>query len=179
MSSVRPVPDVDPDAEAEVDLGHYARLLLTRWWLLVAGLVIGAIVGYLTTVTGAQFYRAQALVYMGQPLGAISSNPIQALNTNQAAAHSIITSEEVVRRVARLTGLTEGKLRSGSTAQAVPGSFTKPGQAPLINVIVKGSERTKVRNAANALAAVLVGKLSGATRQKIGLLEQQRASDLR
>src|SRR5215470_338524 len=119
MSSVRPVPDVDPDAEAEVDLGHYARLLLTRWWLLLAGVVVGAIIGYLTTVTGAQFYRAQALVYMGQPLGAISSNPIQALNTNQAAAHAIITSDAVVQRVARKVGLTPGQLRSRSSAQAV------------------------------------------------------------
>ena len=179
MSSVRPVPEPDPDAEAEVDLGHYARLVVARWWLLVAGLVVGAIIGYLTTVTGAQFYRAQALVYMGQPLGAISSSPIQALNTNQAAAHAIITSDEVVRAVARRTGLTVGKLRSGSTAQAVAGSFTKPGQAPLINVIVKGSEPTKVKNAANALAAVLVAKLATATQSKIALLSQARASDLK
>src|SRR5262249_2016317 len=179
MSSVRPVPEPDPDAEAEVDLGHYARLLVVRWWLLVAGLVVGAIIGYLTTVTGPQFYRAQTLVYMGQPLGAISSSPIQALNTNQAAAHAIITSDEVVRAVARRTGLTTGRLRSGSTAQAVAGSFTKPGQAPLINVIMKGSEPTKVRNAANALAAVLVSKLATATKTKVVLLTQQREADLR
>src|SRR5262245_52265272 len=177
MSAARPAPDLE--AEADVDLSHYGRLLLARWWLLVAGVVVGAIIGYLTTVTGAQGYRAQALVYMGQPLGAISSSPIQALNTNQEAAHSIITSEEVVRRVARRTGLTPGRLRSGSTAQAVPGSFTKPGQAPLINVIVKGSEPAKVRNAANALAAVLVSKLSGSTRQKITLLTEQRESDIK
>jgi capsular polysaccharide biosynthesis protein len=177
MSTVRPAPDLE--AEAEVDLAHYGRLLLARWWLLVGGLVLGAIVGYLTTATGAQDYRAQALVYMGQPLGAISSSPIQALNTNQQAAHSIITSEDVVRRVARRIGMTPGRLRSGSTAQAVPGSFTKPGQAPLINVIVTGAEPAKVRLAANALAAVLVSKLSESTRSKINLLTQQRDADLR
>jgi capsular polysaccharide biosynthesis protein len=179
MSAVRPAPEPDPDAEAEVDLGHYGHLLVVRWWLLLAGLVVGAIIGYLTTVTGAQFYRAQTLVYMGQPLGAISTSPIQALNTNQAAAGAIISSESVLEEVARKTGMTTQHLRSGATAVAVPGSFTKPGQAPLINVEVKGSKPAKVEAAANALAVALVSRLSAATHSKISLLSIQRASDLR
>ena len=71
--------------EAEVDLGRYGHALLARWWLLLAGLVVGAVLGYLTTLGGAQVYRAQAVTYMGQPLGA-GQAPVQALNTNPSTA---------------------------------------------------------------------------------------------
>src|SRR5437868_222253 len=106
MTSVRSAPDLD--AEAEVDLGKYGSALLERWWLLLAGLVAGAVVGYLTTLGGTQFYRAQAVVYMGQPL-ATNAAPVQALNTNPSAVRAIVTSTFVVRRVAAKTGLSAGR----------------------------------------------------------------------
>ena len=34
----------DPEAEQEVDFAKYVRLLGARWWLLVAGLVVGAVI---------------------------------------------------------------------------------------------------------------------------------------
>ena len=49
-----PAAPPDLDAEAEVDLGRYGRALLERWWLLLLGLVVGAIIGYLTTLGGAR-----------------------------------------------------------------------------------------------------------------------------
>ena len=42
-SSARDAPDLD--GEAEVDLGRYSRALLARWWLLLVGLVVGAVIG--------------------------------------------------------------------------------------------------------------------------------------
>jgi uncharacterized protein involved in exopolysaccharide biosynthesis len=178
MSSVRPVPDLEAE-EAEVDLGRYVRQLLLRWWLLVVGLVVGAVVGYLTTLTGAQYYRAQAVVYLGQPLGAITSNPVAALNTNPASAQAILTSDSVVRRVAARTGLSSGRIRSGTSVNAVAGSAAlKVGQTPLIQVTMKGPEPAKVQLAANTLANVLVSKLSAPARAKIALFETQRDSDL-
>jgi uncharacterized protein involved in exopolysaccharide biosynthesis len=175
MTSVRPVPDLD--AEAEVDLGRYGRTLVERWWLLLAGLVAGAIVGYLTTVGGSQFYRASALVYLGQPLGAISNTPIQALNTNPSAAQAIVTSESVVQRVAAKTGLSPGRIRSGVAVNVVSGSLSKFGQTPLTQVTVKGPEPRKVRDAANALAQILVSKLSGPANGKIALYKPQQQAD--
>ena len=35
----------DPEAEQEVDFGRYLRLLAVRWWLIAAGLILGAIGG--------------------------------------------------------------------------------------------------------------------------------------
>jgi len=174
MTSVRPVPDLD--AEAEVDLGRYGHALLERWWLLLAGLVAGAVVGYLTTLGGTQFYRAQAVVYMGQPLG-ISSTPVQALNTNPSSARTIVMSESVVRRVATRTGMSRARIRSGTSVTAVQGSLPKLGQTPLVQVTVKGPERVKVARAANALAVALVSELSTLSSAKIKNYEQQGETD--
>ena len=133
----RPAPP-DLDAEAEVDLGRYGHALLARWWLLLLGLVVGAIVGYLTTLGGAQIYRAQAVTYMGQPLGSGQSQ-VQALNTNPSSARTILTSEQVVRRVARRTGMTRGPAsqrhvgdrRTGIQRQAGPDAADRrDGQRP-------------------------------------------------
>src|SRR5437868_4645972 len=148
MTSVRRAPDLD--AEAEVDLGKYGSALLERWWLLLAGLVVGAILGYLTTLGGTQFYRAQAVVYMGQPLG-IGSNPVQALNTNPSSVREIVSSESVVRRVASRTGMPAKRIHSGTSVTAVQGYLSKLGQTPLIQVTLQGPEPGKIARAANML----------------------------
>jgi uncharacterized protein involved in exopolysaccharide biosynthesis len=174
MTSARPDPDLD--AEAEVDLGRYGRSLLERWWMLLAGLVAGAVVGYLTTLGGTQFYRAQAVVYMGQPLGA-GQAPLQSLNTNPSSARAIVTSEAVVRRVAARTRMSPSRIRSGTSVTAVTGSVPRLGQTPLIQVTVKGPVRRQVARAANALANILSAELSSGARQKIEIYQQQVGSD--
>ncbi len=172
----RPAAPPDLDAEAEVDLGHYGHALLARWWLLLLGLVIGAILGYLSTLGGAQVYRAQAVTYMGQPLGSGQSQ-VQALNTNPSAAKTIITSDHVVRQIARKAGMTEGQLRKGTSVTAVQGFNARLNQTPLIAITVKGPEPGKSARAADALATVLVDALSGVSRPKIKVFEQQKATD--
>ena len=174
MSAPREAPDLD--AEAEVDLGRYARALVARWWLLLAGLVGGAVVGYLTTLGGTQFFRAQAVVYMGQPLG-ISSTAVQALNTNPSSARAIVTSESSIQRAATKSGMSASRIRSGTSVTAVQGSLPKLGQTPLIQVTVKGPERDKVARAANVLANRLKAGLSGGSTEKINYLTQLLATD--
>src|SRR5262245_19403717 len=172
----RPAAPPDLDAEAEVDLGHYGHALLTHWWLLLAGLVVGAVLGYLSTLGGAQVYRAQAVTYMGQPLGSGQSQ-VQALNTNPSAARTIITSAAVVRRVARRVGMTEGQIRNGTSVTAVQGFNAKLNQTPLIAITVKGPEPGKAARAADLLANTLVAALSGVSAPKITVFEQQIATD--
>src|ERR1043165_8438500 len=177
MTSVRPRPaPPDLDAEAEVDLGGYGEAILARWWLLLLGLVVGAIIGYLSTLGGSQTFRAQAVLYMGQPLGA-GLAPLQSLQTNPSSAHTIITSEEVVRRVARQAGMTEGQLRNGTSVTAVQGFNAKLNQTPLIAITVKGPEPGKSARAADLLGATLVSAFSGVSKPKIDVFLQQRATD--
>ena len=42
----------DPGAEREVDLARWRRALVALWWIPIAGLVAGAIVGVLYSFRG-------------------------------------------------------------------------------------------------------------------------------
>ena len=53
--------------EREVDLGRWRRALVALWWIPVAGLVLGAIVGVLFSFRGGTVYKATALISLGQP----------------------------------------------------------------------------------------------------------------
>jgi uncharacterized protein involved in exopolysaccharide biosynthesis len=166
----------DLDAEAEVDLGHYGHALLARWWLLLLGLVVGAIFGYISTLGGAQTYRAQATMYSGQPLGSGQSQ-VQAFQTNPSSAKTIISSEEVVRRVARRAGMSESQLRNGASVTAVQGFNSKLNQTPLLAITVKGPEPGKAAKAADLLAATLITKFSGISGPKITVFKAQVTTD--
>lgn len=172
--------ELDLDAEQEVDLGRYGRTLAQRWWLPVLGFVAGAVVGYLLSLGGGTVYRAQALVYLGQPLGILGGNQVQSLNTNPTSARAILKSESVVQKVASDVGLTAGTLRSGISANPVQGSNAKLGQTPLVQVGVKASKPAKARAAANELSRILVSRLkAGYIAQKIVTFQQQVDSDQR
>src|SRR6266545_4444068 len=146
--------------EADVDLGRYGRAIVARWWLLLAGLVAGAAIGYVVSLGGSRLYRAQAVVYPGQPLGILGGNQVQSLNTNPATARAIVKSESTIRRVT-----------------AIAGSVARLGQNPLLQVTVKGPQVPKSRDAANRFADIIVSKLSAYTNAKIQTLLQQQTSD--
>ena len=58
---------MDPDAEREVDLRSAWDRITARWWLPVGGLVLGAILGVLVSIGSGDVYKAEALIYLGQP----------------------------------------------------------------------------------------------------------------
>src|SRR3979490_2194659 len=99
--SRRPVPaGFDPEAEQEVDFGRYWRLIAARWWVVVAGLVIGAVVGYSVALGGSQTFQATAVVYLGQPYTASGNIPLQSAQTNPSTVRAVVHSEAVISRVA-------------------------------------------------------------------------------
>jgi len=163
--------------EADVDLGRYGRAIVARWWLLLAGLVAGAVIGYVVSLGGSRLYRAQAVVYPGQPLGILGGNQVQSLNTNPATARAIVKSESTIRRVSARTGMRPSQLRSGTSVTAIAGSVARLGQNPLLQVTVKGPQGPKSRDAANRFADIIVSKLSAYTNAKIQTLLQQQTSD--
>ena len=63
----------DPEAEQEVDFGRYWRLIVARWWLVLAGFVIGAVIGYAISLGGTQVFKATVNLYLGQPYSASGS----------------------------------------------------------------------------------------------------------
>ena len=79
----------DPEAEQEIDFGRYVRLIATRWWLVAAGLILGAVIGYAVSLGGSQRYQATATLYLGQPYSASGNVQLQAAQTNPSTVRAI------------------------------------------------------------------------------------------
>ncbi len=170
-------PPVELEAEQEVDFGRYTRMIAARWWLLVVGAVVGALIGFLISLNSGNQYKATAQVYLGQPLAPDSAAPVTTAPTTLGLVTAFITSEEVIRKAAALANLKPGKLRQSVTARPIPGlTNTKQAQpAPLLSITVTGSSRAKTALAANALARQAVAQVGAYTNTKIETLEQQLA----
>jgi hypothetical protein len=172
MSAVR-----DLDAEQEVDFGRYWRAIVARWWLPVAGLVVGAIIGALVTIGGSSSWKATAQVYLGQPMapgggGVVSSPPLQlGLITNY------IHSDLLLKTVADKVGLKVGRLRGHVDTKPLTGvTGAKLGTpAPLLEITVKGSPPAKIAAAANELAAQVATKSAVYQTAKIQTLRDRLA----
>jgi capsular polysaccharide biosynthesis protein len=171
------VTSADLQAEQELDLGRLWSALVARWWLPAAGLVAGAILGYLVSLGGSATYQAQATIYLGQPLSPSGGAQIQSLATNPSTAREIAKSEATLRRVARQTGLSVSMLRSGTTVTAVAGAVTKAGQTPLVAVTVKGHPPVKIARAANSIASIVANNVSGYVTTKIAALKREIEQD--
>jgi uncharacterized protein involved in exopolysaccharide biosynthesis len=161
----------DLDAEREVDLRSYWNRISEHWWLPLAGLAAGLVIGYLISLGGSQVYRAKAVVYLGQPLSG-SGVQVQSQATNPSTVRQIVTSEATIDAVARRVGLRPSQLRGHISTQAVTGNITRLGQNPLVSIAVTGSLRAKVARAANLLAATVVNSdaLAGYSKTKINTL---------
>jgi hypothetical protein len=175
----RPVPDVD--AEEELELGRYWHALLTRWWLPVAGLVGGIVIGYLLSLGGHQVYQAKAQVYLGQPLNPTGTGQIQSLATNPSTVKQVVLSPYWQHIAEQRAGLPSGSLRGHVSTQAVAGvavALGRVGQNPLVNIVVTGKRRAKIALAADALAQVVVNQVSGGyVAKKIETLKRLIAAD--
>jgi capsular polysaccharide biosynthesis protein len=177
MSTERRGPGIDPEAEQEVDFARYGRLLAVRWWLLAAGLVIGAVIGYGVSLGGSQVYSASATVYLGQPYSASGNIQLQTLQTNPSAVSAIAHSSLVDRTVAKQCAAKLGDLRGGIAANAVAGALTRNGQNPVVKISVQTKKAKVASCVANGLAAKVVEKVSGYAVRKINNFRSQIASD--
>jgi uncharacterized protein involved in exopolysaccharide biosynthesis len=171
----------DPEAEQEVDFARYIRLLAVRWWLLAAGLVVGAVIGYLVSLGGSQVYSATATVYLGQPYTPPGSALIQDPQTNPSAVGQVVNTQAVINAVANLCKAKPAAFRKGISTQAVAsGASTKGGAAavnPLVKVSVQSKKGKVAACAANELAAKVVKALGVYPAAKIANLKGQIASD--
>jgi hypothetical protein len=161
------------DDEQEVDLSSGWQRLKVRWWLPVGGLVIGAVVGIALALAGGSVWRAQTIVYLGQPFAPLGGGQIQSLATNPRTVGDIIRSEAVIQRASRISGIPESQLRSSISTKELVAVGQVRGINPLIEIAVKGSGKRKVELAADALAARVTERVSEYVTEKVELLQNQ------
>jgi uncharacterized protein involved in exopolysaccharide biosynthesis len=167
----------DPEAEQEVDFARYVRLLGARWWLLVAGLVVGAVIGYLVSLGGTQVYSASASLYLGQPLGASGNFLVQNPQTNPSAIGTVVHNQQVQQGVATHCKVAVKEFRNGISTKTVTGALTKNGQTPLVQLTVQAKKAKVAQCAANQLARIAITKLGTFAAGKIANFRAQIAAD--
>ncbi|HET6683527.1 MAG TPA: Wzz/FepE/Etk N-terminal domain-containing protein [Gaiella sp.] len=169
--------DVDPDAEREVDLRSAWSRLAARWWLPVGGLVVGAILGVLVSVGSAQVYKAETLLYLGQPFTPGGGGQIQSLATNPKTVSETIRSEAALRKAARAAAMRPGQLRGNVTTSTITAAGQPRNLSPLVTIEVHAPTRAKAEKAANSLAQSVMDQVSPYVVQKIAQLKTQIEGD--
>ena len=163
----------DPEPEREVDFGRYLDALVARWWLPVAGLIIGAAIGYFVALGGKDVYRAQAIVSVGTPYGTSG----QVIPTNPNIVGQVARGQETLQQVAQSTGMTVRQLRAGVSTRPLKSGAPKGAPTQLYAVTVEGPKRAQVSTAANAIAEKIVAVTGGYAKLKINTFRTQIVSD--
>ena len=156
------------EGEQEVDLASAWKRIEQRWWLPVGGLLVGAVIGLVLALSGGSVWRAETIVYLGQPFAPLGGGQIQSLATNPRTVGEIVRSEAVLRDVSDDTGIPVSKLRSSiSTTELTATGQVRGGIIPLIEIAVKGdAEPRKIEAAADALAARVVRASPSSSRRR-------------
>ncbi|HYI73716.1 MAG TPA: hypothetical protein VEW90_00490 [Gaiellaceae bacterium] len=159
--------------EQEVDLSSGWQRLKERWWLPVGGLVVGAIVGIALALSGGTVWRAQTIVYLGQPFAPLGGGQIQSLATNPRTVSEIIRSQAVVQRASRVSGIPESQLRSSISTRELLAVGQVRGINPLFEISVKGAGKRKVELAADVMAERVTQRVSLYVTEKVALLDNR------
>ena len=164
---------VDPDAEREVDLRSAWARLTARWWLPVGGVVVGAILGVLVSLGSAQVYKAETLLYLGQPFTPGGGSQIQSLATNPKTVNETIHSEGALDAAAKAAGMRRAQLRGNVTSSTVVTAGQLKTTSPLVTIQVQAPTKAKAEKAADSLAATVIGHVSPYVDEKITQLKEQ------
>lgn len=173
--------NADLDAEQDVDLGRYWSAIVARWWLPVAGLLVGAFVGYLISLGGKDVWKASANVYLGASYSAISSVFLQGPQANPSTAGTIARAQSSIEQAAAKAGMRASDLRGHVSTQSIStgvgSTVVRTTGNPLVRITVQAATRRRAAAAANALAAIVVKKLSPYADRKIENLQEQIDAD--
>lgn len=159
--------------EQEIDLASGWARLKERWWLLVGGLLVGMIVGLALALSGGSVWRAESLVYLGQPFAPLGGGQIQSLATNPRTVGEIVRSQSALEAASQASGVSVSRLRSSISTKELTAVGQVRGVNPLIEISVKAQGRRKAELAADALSARVVEGVSVYVAHKVELLENQ------
>jgi len=170
----------DLGAEREIDLRRWADALLSRWWIMVAGLVIGVVIGAVYSLSsGGTSYTATALIARGQAFSPGGGNNVLSYLSNPLAIQTFATSEQALREAAAKAGMSPGELRGHVTTSTInqAGQAQPDTNSILMQVIVTLNRPKKAEDAANALAQIVKRETtSGYVRQSIQIYQTRLAN---
>jgi hypothetical protein len=173
--------DVDLEAEQEVDLGRYWSAIASRWWLPLAGLLVGAVLGYLVSLGGNQVWNASSTIYLGASYSIIGGNLLQGPQANPSTVGTIARAQDSIAQAAARAGMRAGDLRGNISTQSIStgagASTLRVTANPLVRLTVQAPTRRKATVAANTLAGIVVVRLSPFADQKIAGLQERITAD--
>jgi hypothetical protein len=161
------------EEEQEVDLSSAWQRLKLRWWLPVGGLLLGAVVGIALALASGSVWRAQTIVYLGQPFAPLGGGQIQSLATNPRTVGEIIRSEAALKNASAASGISISQLRASISTRELLAAGQLRGINPLMEIAVKGNGKRKVELAADALAIRVTERVSVYVAEKVDLLDEQ------
>jgi hypothetical protein len=148
-----------------------------RWWLPLAGLVVGALLGYIAAVGGGDVYKAETTLYLGQPFSPTGNAPVQGLGTNPTIVGQIARSENSLKAAAAECNTRVGRLRGKVSTQTVTAAGARgrvtPGQNPLVELTVQADRARVAECAADTLSDSVVDRVSSYVDVKITSLNRR------
>ena len=163
------------DDATTIDVGAWFATLLRNWWVILGLVILGALVGGLITLAAPKEYSATSSVYIGQTTDA-NGNAMAGLNSNSKAATQLLASQVLLNEAAKRTGMdvSASRLRKETTV-VTPSSTVKTSTSVVNIVVITVTDTNKLRAtaAANALAEVLVERISPGVTGKVTLLQAQ------
>jgi uncharacterized protein involved in exopolysaccharide biosynthesis len=169
---------LDPDAEREVDLRSVWERIAAHWWLPVAGIALGFVLGWILALGGGSVYRAETLVYLGQPFTPNGGGAIpNSLATNPRLVAEIVRAEAALKAAANAADLRVGQLRGKISTTPIIATGQARGTTTLFEIGVQGGAPRKVELAADALAKRVTAAAGRYVEGKIETLEEQISND--
>jgi len=155
MSAVRPPADLG--GEREIDLRRWLDAVLARRWFVVAGLVVGVIIGGLYSLSGASIYTASVTIQPAQPFSP-AGQPVLNYSASPLAIQTIVNSTDALGYVARKAHMPQGELAGHVSTASIStgtGPVTTRGTV-LLQITVTSSQAKRAADAANAFGDYVV-----------------------
>src|SRR5271170_2026564 len=111
-------PAADIGGEREIDLRRWRDAIVRQRWFVVAGLVVGLIVGGLYSLSGSSDYQATVTIQPAQPFNP-AGNPVLNYTSSPLAIQLIVTSADALNHAATAAKMPVGELRGHVTTASI------------------------------------------------------------
>ena len=146
--------------DREITLRDYGRVLWKGRWLILTTTLLAGLIGLLLSFGKQTTYTSTASVFMGQATSQ-SGVPVPTVRTNPATAAQGLKSDEIIERVAAVTGTTADRVRDDITLSAARtagnGNVNQP---TILTIGATDRERSVAKRIASTYAAQVFAVVS-------------------